>query len=31
MKKLTEILKNGILKENPTFGLILGLCPTLAV
>lgn len=30
MKK-TEILSNGILKNNPTFRLVLGTCPTLAV
>lgn len=24
------IIKNGIVKENPTFALILGMCPTLA-
>ena len=27
----TKILLNGIIKENPTFVLILGMCPTLAV
>ena len=26
-----RLLKNGILVENPTFVLVLGLCPTLAV
>ncbi len=26
-----RLLKNGILTENPTFVLVLGLCPTLAV
>lgn len=26
-----DIVKNGILKENPTFGQLLGMCPTLAV
>ena len=26
-----KLLKNGILTENPTFVLVLGLCPTLAV
>ena len=26
-----ERLYNGIIKENPTFVLILGMCPTLAV
>ncbi len=31
MKKLAHELIKGIAKENPTFGLILGLCPTLAV
>ncbi|MCK8623772.1 electron transport complex subunit RsxE [Prevotella sp. E13-27] len=25
-----EIIKNGIVKENPTFVLMLGMCPTLA-
>ena len=25
-----QVLSNGILKENPTFGLVLGMCPTLA-
>jgi len=25
-----QILKNGIIKENPTFVLLLGMCPTLA-
>ncbi|MBQ4355169.1 MAG: electron transport complex subunit RsxE, partial [Bacteroidales bacterium] len=30
MKKL-KILFNGILKENPTFVLVLGMCPTLGV
>lgn len=25
-----DILKNGIIKENPTFVLLLGMCPTLA-
>ena len=29
--KATEILKNGLLKENPTFVQLLGMCPTLAV
>ena len=27
---LGQILKNGITRENPTFGLVLGMCPTLA-
>ncbi|MBR1390595.1 MAG: electron transport complex subunit E [Lachnospiraceae bacterium] len=31
MKKYTERLYNGIIKENPTFVLMLGMCPTLAV
>ena len=33
MKKDTPIerLYNGIVKENPTFVLMLGMCPTLAV
>jgi len=30
MNKPTQTLLNGILKENPTFGLVLGMCPTLA-
>ena len=30
MKKYIERLYNGILKENPTFILMLGMCPTLA-
>ena len=25
-----KILTNGIVKENPTFVLLLGMCPTLA-
>ena len=25
-----SVLVNGILKENPTFALVLGMCPTLA-
>lgn len=29
--KATEIIKNGLLKENPTFVQLLGMCPTLAV
>lgn len=28
---LLKILKNGILDENPTFRLVLGMCPTLAI
>ncbi|MCR4588940.1 MAG: electron transport complex subunit E [Lachnospiraceae bacterium] len=31
MNKSTERLYNGIIKENPTFVLTLGMCPTLAV
>ena len=31
MKKYLERLFNGIIKENPTFILMLGMCPTLAV
>ena len=31
MNKYTERLYNGIVKENPTFILMLGMCPTLAV
>ena len=31
MKGITERLYNGIVKENPTFVLMLGMCPTLAV
>lgn len=30
-KKCMERLFNGIVKENPTFILMLGMCPTLAV
>ncbi|MFZ5799784.1 MAG: electron transport complex subunit RsxE [Candidatus Omnitrophota bacterium] len=30
-KKLLNEFKKGITVENPTFGLVLGLCPTLAV
>lgn len=29
--RLTERLYNGIIKENPTFVMMLGMCPTLAV
>ena len=28
---LGRVLMNGILSENPTFRLVLGTCPTLAV
>ncbi len=31
MNTCTERLYNGIVKENPTFVLMLGMCPTLAV
>lgn len=31
MNKSVERLHNGIVKENPTFVLMLGMCPTLAV
>lgn len=31
MNKYTERLHNGIIKENPTFVMMLGMCPTLAV
>ena len=31
MNKMTERLYNGLIKENPTFVLMLGMCPTLAV
>ncbi|RDY31338.1 electron transport complex subunit RsxE [Lachnotalea glycerini] len=31
MNKVVERLYNGIVKENPTFVLMLGMCPTLAV
>ncbi|MBP5155281.1 MAG: electron transport complex subunit E, partial [Clostridia bacterium] len=31
MNKITERLYNGVIKENPTFVLMLGMCPTLAV
>ena len=27
----SERLYNGIIKENPTFVLLLGMCPTLAI
>lgn len=29
--KVKDVLLNGIVKENPTFRLVLGMCPTLAV
>ena len=31
MNKVTERLYNGLIQENPTFVLMLGMCPTLAV
>ena len=31
MNKCIERLYNGIVKENPTFVIMLGMCPTLAV
>lgn len=31
MKKLFERLSNGIIKENPIFTQVIGMCPTLAV
>lgn len=31
MKKLKGIIFNGIVTENPTFRLVLGMCPTLAI
>ena len=31
MNKYVERLYNGIIKENPTLILLLGMCPTLAV
>ena len=31
MSQLTERLKAGIIKDNPTFVQVLGMCPTLAV
>ena len=30
MSKALNTFTNGLLKENPTFGLVLGMCPTLA-
>lgn len=30
MNKAIKTLTNGLLKENPTFALVLGMCPTLA-
>ena len=31
MNKYVERLYNGIIKENPTFVLMLGMCPTMSV
>lgn len=31
MKELRKVFLNGILNENPTFRLLLGMCPTLAI
>ena len=31
MNKPLERIFNGLIKENPTFVLMLGMCPTLAV
>lgn len=31
MQNPLKLIKNGIITENPTFGLVLGMCPTLAV
>ena len=31
MNTCVERLKNGIITENPTFVMMLGMCPTLAV
>ncbi|MBO5286139.1 MAG: electron transport complex subunit E [Clostridia bacterium] len=31
MNKFSKIASNGLIKENPTFKLILGTCPTLAL
>ncbi len=31
MNKYTERIHNGMIKENPTFVMMLGMCPTLAV
>ena len=28
--KTSDIIKNGLIKENPTWVLVLGMCPTLA-
>ena len=31
MKKYGKIFMNGIIDENPTFRMVLGMCPTLAI
>ena len=31
MKELRKIFMNGIIDENPTFRMVLGTCPTLAI
>ncbi|MBO5567965.1 MAG: electron transport complex subunit E [Clostridia bacterium] len=31
MKDMIRIFKNGVLDENPTFRMVLGTCPTLAI
>lgn len=31
MKKYVKIFMNGIVDENPTFRMVLGMCPTLAI
>lgn len=31
LQKIGTIAKNGLIKENPTFVLVLGMCPTLGV
>lgn len=31
MNKKLEIFMNGILKENPTFVMLIGMCPTIAI
>ena len=31
MKPWVERIYNGVIKENPSFVLMLGMCPTLAV
>ena len=31
MNKCTERIYNGVIKENPTFVMMLGMCPTMAV